>query len=253
MIRLFYTVLVIFLCASYTMRADLTDEAYTTYVEAEKADDNQTRKKLFNEALSSYLKLETDNASGPLLYAIANTYFQLGEYGYAVLYYTKAQKLLPRDTKIQHNVAIARQKAGLAPQNSLATTIFFFHYDFSYNEKLIACLTLLLVSFALLSLYIWFRNIVWFKKGAFCILFISFVIFLSLSWQMYLAPLDAVIVRPTALRVDAGMQYAPLGDTPILPGMEVEVMAIERDGDWLQVRLKSGQKGYIAKEYVRIV
>jgi len=235
------------------MSADGINDAYKKYVEAEQAQDNQTRKILFNDALSLYLKIENDNASGPLLFAIGNTYFQLGEYGYAILYYTKAQKLLPRDSRVEYNLQVARKRAGLGEQNSLFRTIFFFYYGVSFNEKIIACLFFLLASFGCFSLYIWFPQIHWFKKGGFGVLFICFILFLSVSWQKYLAPIDAVIVKPTALRVDAGSQYAMLSDAPVLPGMEVEVLAVEREGDWLQIRLESGQKGYIAKENVRIV
>ena len=66
--------------------------------------------KLYPEALKEYLSLEQNGiVSAPLYYNIGNCYYELGELGYAILYYLRAQRLSPDDEDINNNLAFARQ------------------------------------------------------------------------------------------------------------------------------------------------
>jgi tetratricopeptide (TPR) repeat protein len=67
-------------------------------------------KQLYPEALADYISLEDAGvASAAVYYNIGNCYFELGELGYAILYYLRAQKLDPGDEDIANNLAFARQ------------------------------------------------------------------------------------------------------------------------------------------------
>ncbi len=64
----------------------------------------------YNEALEVYKTIEQNNyRSAPLFFNIGNCYFELGEPGWAILYYLKARRLDPADDDIINNLEFARQ------------------------------------------------------------------------------------------------------------------------------------------------
>lgn len=236
------------------LQAALSDKAYTSYLDGERATSAEVRKKAFNDALTEYLRLETDNSSGKLFYDIGNCYFQLGEYGFSALYYYKGLKLEPRDAKLQMNLRIALEKAGVKepPPSALEDYVLFFHYRLSHNEKMVIGLLLFCFVFVLFSLHLWIKHPLA-KKGAVIFLWISFALTVSIVWSEYLAPKYAVVVKPSVLRLGAGKEYAAIQAEPLIPGMRVEVVSVAKEGDWLKVSLPSGPQGYVSNEYVRLV
>lgn len=230
------------------------DKAFVKYKEGERASNAMERKGAFNEALVLYLQMESDSPSAKLCFDIANTYYQLSEYGYAILYYNKALKENPRFDEARTNLQIALQKAGLqenAP-NIFQSYVLFFHYKMSHNEKGTVVLLLLFMAFTLLSVNLWLPLSL-LKKVAFGSLWVAFIFFGSLIWADYFTPPEAVIVRPVALRRDAGDQYAAVVGMPALSGTKVTVLSVGPDGNWLKVRTMSGEEGYVSKEYARII
>ncbi len=242
----------LFLLIPLLIQAD--DQAFLKYRQGEQASNTDERKRAFNEALTYYLQMQTDNPSATLLYNIANTYYQLNEYGYAILYYNKALKEAPRFSEARTNLNIALQKANIqdGEPNILQSYLLFFHYKMSHNEKEITVLFLFFIAFTLLSVYLWVPQLV-FKKVALILLWVSLVFVASIVWVDYFTPPQAIVVKPVALRRDAGDQYAALVGTPALSGTRVSVIEVLQNGNWLKVRTASGDVGYVSKEYVRII
>jgi len=230
-----------------------SDKAYIKYKEAELAPDPESRKEAYNDALNLYLQMESEAPSAILLFNIANTYFQLNEYGYAILYYYRALKEDPRSDMIHNNLQIALKKAGLQEESPsfIQRYPLFIHYKLSHNEKAITVLIFLFIVFALLSVNLWLPQLV-LKKVAILFLSIAGILFLSLVWGDYLTTPEAIVVRSVAIRRDAGTQYATIGN-PALSGTKVEVLSVEKEGHWMRVRLPSGEEGYLSKEFARII
>lgn len=230
------------------------DLAYQKYHEGEQATDTEVRKKAFNEALMLYLKEEGANSSSALSYDIANTYYQLHEYGYAILYYYKALKADPRNQLAFTNLQIALQKAGLPIDvpNAAQKYLLFFHFMLSHNEKVTTTLILLLLAFSFFSMHLWMHQDYLKKVGIYCLW--AVVPFLgSLLYLDNFSEPQAIVVQPSALRRDAGDQYATIPSNPALAGMKVTVLSVKADGNWLLVRLPSGTEGYLPKEAARLV
>jgi tetratricopeptide (TPR) repeat protein len=62
----------------------------------------------FIKASKAYLQLATAGyESGNLYFNLGNTYFKMGQKGRAILYYEKAQRLIPNDTALKTNLVIA--------------------------------------------------------------------------------------------------------------------------------------------------
>lgn len=242
----------IFLLLPLFLGAD--DRAFVKYKEGERASNAMERKHAFNEALTLYLQMESQSPSATLCYNIANTYYQLNEFGYAILYYNKALKENPRFDEARTNLNIALQKVGIPPEepNFVQSYLLFAHYKMAHNEKAITVIFMLFLAFALFSVYFWIPQVV-LKKVAFIGLWAALFFFVSILWADYFTAPQAVVVRPVALRRDAGDEYAPVVGPPVLSGTKVTVLSEESDGNWLKVESPSGEEGYISKEYARVV
>ncbi len=232
----------------------LLDQAYQRYEAGERATNATQRKAAFNEALEIYLKLDNEHASGKLLFDIGNTYFQLGEYGLAIYYYTCAEKEMPRDTKLQTNLQTALEKAGLPPEptSHLSNLLLFWHKYLSLYERnllLLACIALI---FAFSSLYIWL-NMKEFYYLACTTAVVGGLLCASIAWTQLFAPVKGVFIQPGILRKDAGQQFALAIQAPIPAGLRVSILSTSPNGDWLKVRLPSGDEGFAPKEQLRVV
>ena len=221
------------------------DTAFKRYKAGELATTPEVRKEAFNQALTLYLQMEGDTPSSLLCFDIANTYYQLHEYGFAILYYNKALKLDPRFSKAERNLQIALAKTGTSSQERSWTFL-------SHNEKVTGALFLLFFAFGLLSIYLWLGQAL-LKKGATFALGLAALLSLSILWSDYFSHPQAIIVRPVALRRDAGDQYAPVVGTPALAGTKVQVLSVQDGGNWIKVRMPSNEEGYISKDYARII
>lgn len=233
-------------------------DADKSYAAGESAATVSTRKQAFNSALEEYLDLEQDYnpqfGTGRLYYNIGNTYFQLEEYPLAVLYFLRAQALMPREEKVQQNLEITQDKLNLAkpaPANAFSN-VFFFHSRLSLPERLQLFFGLSLFTLLFTSAFLWLNNR-WIKNGIFLSLALTACMLLSLGYSRYISPIEAVIVRSTDLYRDAGKQYARANEQPLPAGSQVEVLDSQINGKWFKVRLANNDLGFIPDDAVRLV
>lgn len=215
------------------------------------------RQEAFNQALDLFLQLETDYrpqfGTGRLYYNIGNTYFQLGEYPRAILYYLRAQQLMPADEKIKSNLALARQKLDLSANlNASIWDLLLFQPFVSLPLRLqlffcAGCLTVLLF-----STWIWTRAR-WSLYASVIVLSIFTFLFISLIIVRYFTPVHAVLVHAVELRRDAGAQFAKTNSQPVPAGTVIEVLDISKNGLWYKVAVPGADFGYAPQESVRLV
>lgn len=233
-------------------------DAYETYVEGEKAKTIAERKTDFNKALGLYMKLDVmynpEFGTGKLFYDIANSYFQVEEYPWAILYYNRSLKLMPRNERVAHNLAVALQKAGI--QSSSFVTIydqaFYFHNKFALPERLRLFFIFGIILLVLISLSIWNPS----RKLKIPIIIAALccgAMLISVAYTRYFAPIDAIVIEATPLYKDAGTQYATVSELPVMPGNKVQVLDIRYNGEWLKVLDPSGNLGYVLNKTIRII
>ena len=229
------------------------DQAYEDYTQGEKSITIAERTKFFNMALVEYKKLEGSNASGKLLYNIANTYFQLGEYGQALLYYNRALIEKPRNEKIKANMAVALEKVGVlnASRSRVWEILFFFHHKFSLKERQIAFLFFGIIAVLIWSVYIWRRKY-YLRLSGIVITSCWSIFFMSLFWSLYFSSSECVIIKPCMIHRDAGKHYDIIVEKPINSGTK---MKIKKDqGDWFKVEVpEKGSIGFINKRDAEII
>lgn len=234
------------------------NQAYELYLAGEKATTIDKRNEAFNQSLSIYKDLEKSfdpsSSNGKLYYNIANNYFQLNQYPEAILYYMKAEKLMPDDEKLQKNLDIALKKASVDrfPQSSSFNPFLLITNYFSLARILQFLFFTSLILFILGLFFIFFPT-----KGLkimIGILSLNFLILLSsIFYSQFISPSYAVILKANQLYKDAGFQYAKVLDIPIKPGTEVKVLDILQAGRWLKILNQDGTVGYIPYDSIEII
>lgn len=232
-------------------------EANAYYQMGEKSKTVGEREQFFNNALKLYSDVEKDfnpaMGNGVLYYNIGNTYFQLGQYPWAVYYYYRAKALMPRSEEVQRNLSITLDKLKLEPvRPTIYQKIFAFNSFLSLPEKLEIFFFSGILALVLYSLYIWIP-----KKGIKFLFILSGLIcllaLLSLGYSRYLQPVEGVFVHAVSLYRDAGEQYAKVTPKPFPSGLKVEVLNQRENGKWLKIITPDGTVGYVPAEAIRLI
>jgi tetratricopeptide (TPR) repeat protein len=237
---------------------ELLEKSYQDYVKGEQAQSLGEREDAFNQSLLYYTELETQYqpiyGNGKLYYNIGNSYFQLGEYPFAALYYYRAKKLMPREDFVAVNLSMTLDKLGISEkqEESVFQKLFFYHFLFSIPEKLQLFFIISLVAVLSSSLYIWTR-FRFFKNTGVVFGFFAVLLLISFGFSHYIAPIEAVLVKSSALYRDAGYQYAKVQEAPVLSGSKLEVLDVIQKGEWLKVKTQTGDLGYVPQEALRII
>lgn len=208
------------------------------------------RQKNFNSALEIYLEIEQQNPSlthsNALYEAIADSYFQLGEYAKAILYTYRALELEPHNPALIKNLQLAQEQIGLTPQHEKNTLALFL----SFNGRLplpkryelffiTAVLTL-----ALISLVLWF-NAKWLRQIVFLFTALTALILTNIILSIYLIPLQGVLLKPTGLYREPNFNQPQLLPVPLMQGTKVRILDSAHRGTWIKVATPNDDIGYI--------
>ncbi|MCE5316829.1 MAG: hypothetical protein LLG04_05640 [Parachlamydia sp.] len=236
----------------------LLNNADQFYKSGETAKTLDERKKAFNQALGVYSDLEQkyhpDFGNGKLYYNIANTYFQLDDLPLSIYYYNRALALAPRDPAVRRNLAQAMHnlKLAVAPPTPLSWKALASTSFLSLPERLNLFFWSILILFVLASLYIWRRSR-WLKPLIGIAAAASLVMLCSLFYSQYIAPQEAVLIKPSILYRDAGFQYAKVIPEPLQAGLKVEVVSVRESGVWLKILSPDGSLGYVPGEAIKLL
>lgn len=257
---LFAVIVISIVFISLTMRfgdarLDIADAAYRT---GEAAKTIAAREQAFNQALGLYLAIDQEYhptfGTGRLDYNIGNTLFQLGDYGRAMLYYKRAESLMPRDQHIKRNLEAVRTKLSLTkqPGTGVFSRLFFFHTMLSLPERLQLFFIFALLAFVCASLHLWKSN-AGLKYITIVFSVPAAIMLLSLCYSYYFSPIEGVIIHSVDLRRDAGDQYEKVSKQPLPTGTEVEILSINPDNNWLKVLSPNGEFGYVPQDSIGLI
>ncbi len=258
MISLRYLPVLLWICLHAECHEKLLDEANAAYKAGETAHTLIERQEAFNHALNLFTDFEhlynPQYGTGVLYYDIANTYYQLEEYPFAVLYYYKALQLMPRSYRVHNNLAITLDKL-VIPMNKPASVfndIFFVHTRFSFPERMQLFFALAMILIVLGSVYVW-KPIRIIRASITVVSLCCALMLFSLLYSRYFEPIEGVIVHSSLLYRDAGLQYASVSDQPVLSGNKVKVVDVQHNGQWLKVVTTAGDIGYVPLTAIRVI
>lgn len=173
-------------------------------------------------------------------YNLGNSYFRLQQYGIALGYYRKAQRLRPNHQHLLHNIQLLLSRVGKSSSNQrVRTKVLFWYYLFNLRQLLLLCGIALL-----LTLLVWGFTIrkgaegkgqtlrwITMAAGAMTLVFgLSF----GLKWSSERMQVRGVI---TQSKVSARSGYGRQFESLFLLTEADEVRILETVGKWMQVEL----------------
>jgi len=175
---------------------------------------------------------------------IADSYFELGQYPWALVYYGRAKALTPRDRAVQGGWQSSLQKMGIESNSSSSHRLFMPFEGLLSLQEAIALLPL--CSFlSLLSFfgYVWLRRRE--LQGA-TVLWAAMALFLAgdIFYSKYMMPAKAVVVAPAQLYPFPSLKAIALEQSLLVPGDLIDVIEISSDGRWLKVSTSDKRFGY---------
>lgn len=245
---------------NFTLPLSTTDEKSLTvanqnYIQGIDAKTLWERKLFINEALLSYSLIATRHASPLLDFNIANCYYLLKEYAWAILYYNRALKSLPDFPAAINNLHLSQTALNIPTSDkptSILEKIISSNSRWPLRLKLGLFFISASTSIILVALWIWSKK-KWIKKVCFSFIGIASFFLCSLSLTWYVEPIEGVLVIPSHLYQSASANALPIAKEILLPGIKVQVIDSLDRGHWIKVITSSGQIGYLPHKTIRII
>jgi tetratricopeptide (TPR) repeat protein len=214
----------------------------------------------YNEALQAWTEVyNTGYRSASLCYNMGNAYFKLNNIPQAILFYERAYLLKPADEDINYNLQIARTL--IVDRFQEIPELFFVRwYDFIslfLSSNLWARISIIsfVLSLLFLSLYIYsskYRPKVigfWFAVSLFVITIGSLVFSVRNKYLVYDSH-KAIITTP----IISGKSSPDSSGTDLFVIHEGTKVTVEDElGDWLEIRLSDGNKGWVPLNSLNII
>ena len=222
------------------------------------ASDPAAAKDLYGRAALRFERIVHEGGvrNGKLFYNIGNIHFRLGDVGRAILYYRRAEQLIPNDPNLRQNLGYARarrvDKVDVKERTKVLKTLFFWHYDLSGRARL--------VLFAVLFGLVWvlaatrlFRPGAAPRWGIVLAGIVAALLFGSLLTDAVGGSqrAGAVLAPEVVARKGDAETYQPSFTEPLHAGTEFELL--EDRGEWLHIELADGRRCWVARKAVGLV
>lgn len=205
---------------------------------------------LYRLAAARYESLVNDHhiRNGSLYYNLGNTYFLAGDLGRAVVNYLRAMEYIPTNRQLLNALQEARlRQVDDFPQGAptqLRKAILFWHYHLGPRGRflIIAAASIALWSILAVSLFL---PLPWRWRA--CATLAGIMVLAGGSSLLHARNnprCAAVVVQPEILPRKGDAQiYDPAFTNPLHSGAEVTIL--EQRRDWLRIRVKDGNQGWI--------
>jgi tetratricopeptide (TPR) repeat protein len=239
-------------------RLSLAEEAFRRGVSLDQTNPSSARDQ-YERALLHYEALVREDGirNGRLYYNIANTYFRLGDLGYAILNYKRAALYIPQDENLEQNLEYARSRRvdriGLEESERIFKTLFFLHYDVPSRIRLAIFAITFAVIWIMASLMIlldwgFLRTILIVASIASGLFLLSIVVE---AVQASRNPEGVITAREVVARKGDAETYQPSFTEPLHAG--TEFTALEERPGWIHIELGNGARGWIPQSAAELV
>ncbi|MDP6923180.1 MAG: tetratricopeptide repeat protein [Candidatus Scalindua sp.] len=191
----------------------------------------------FEQAVSLYEQLlESGFINGQIYYNLGNAYYRLGAPGKAIMYYRRAEELLPRDADIKANINLLKrdfvdgETFGQKPEILKVACFWYFYLNLSEITSVTIYIYLALIASILSIIFLrqqWIRKIIIIFASCFLVLVIS----LGLKAYNQSVEMGVVIADESNIRYGPGAEYEPR--FKIHEGAEVRIE--EKKDKWYKV------------------
>lgn len=242
--RLFNIILALFFTTTLFAQGDLLQKANELYI-----------KEQFKEAIDVYNQLLMTNLESPEVYFnLGNAYYKTKQYPLSILNYERAKLLSPDDEDIAFNLQVANQHVVDAIQELPGIFIVRWWNSFVNSQTTDTWALISIISFVffliLAGLYFFARSSNM-RRTAFwtaCLLIAISMLSWSFAAQQKSRLVNhafAIVMQPT---VTVKSSPSENGTNLFVVHEGLKVKIIDKLGDWLEVRLADGKKGWLITE-----
>ena len=209
--------------------------------------DGKGAKELYQKAVLRFERLnrEAGIENGKLYFDIGNIYFRMDDLGRAILNYRKAERYIPNDPNLIHNLEYARSlrvdKLEERPRRKILKTLLFWHYDISsrYRSMIFVAANLLFWIGAGLRLLRLRFPPKWLLVSLLAVACLFLGSVLVEEWAESSRTAGVVVAKEIVARKGDGESYQPSFQEPLHSGTEFNL--IENRGQWRLVELVDGR------------
>jgi tetratricopeptide (TPR) repeat protein len=213
--------------------------------------------KQFQKAREIYEEIVRSGVNDPaVLYNLGNACARTGDVGAAVLYYTRALRLAPRDRDVRENLARIQPSINRPNTFFLLKPFAWLKNSISLNEWTILTSLFFFLTGTNLALYMLARGeprrrLLSTLTIAFAVILLFSGVFLSFKAYEELVIRTSIVMKPEALaRSGPGEQFEELYKFPA--GTKVRIIS-DPQGGWVRIRLMDGRSAYLPLTDIRSV
>jgi len=218
------------------------------------------KKQDYEKAIEAYQKIIAQGFESPeLYYNLGNSYFKSNKFTFAILNYERAKLLDPANEEISFNLKIAQQ------HNIDAIDAIPEWFLKSWINQLISSRSadfwsvLSIFTFILLlssGLFFLFTKSLLVKKISFAVA--AFMVIISITSFIFaykqnklLTNRDSAIIMSASITVKSSPDQTGTDLFLIHEGLKVDI--VDSSGDWREIRLKDGRKGWLLASAIAII
>ena len=214
----------------------------------------------FGSAIQYYTEIVNQGNEGAILfYNLGNSYYKSGENAKAILWYERALRLDPRNDDIQHNLLFVRQKLidKINQMPELFISKLWDNLSKSMTSRQWAILSIVfsVLFFSLIFLLILSKR-QWVRLASF---FFTIIISITLLFSIIFAHKESkrAIKTPEAIIMES---VVTTKNTPTESGSDlfvihegVKVSITDRVGEWYEIKIPNGEKGWVEQSCLEII
>jgi tetratricopeptide (TPR) repeat protein len=244
--QLIYTILAILFTFSVFAQTELIQKANDHY-----------KKEEFKQAIDGYNQVLMANLESPELYFnLGNAYFKTKQYSLAILNYERAKLLAPDDEDIDFNLQVANQYVVDAIQELPGIFLTRWWNSLVNSNTTDTWAVFSIVSFilflTLLGIYLFARSgdikRISFWAGCLMLLFtINSWWFASQQKNRTINHSYGIVMQPS---VTIKSSPSEKGTNLFVVHEGLKVRITDKIGDWIEIRLADGNKGWLLKETI---
>lgn len=226
---------------------DLIQKANQAYTEGQ-----------YSDALRYYNQVyQQGYESAPLLMNIGNAHFKLNDIPSSILFYERALRHAPNNEDIAFNLGLARSR--IIDKIEDVPKLFFLQWwdqikgslsleSWTYLSIISFVAFLLFFAAYLIAKRVWSKQLFFWPAMIFLLLGLHAVLFSSQLKSDRISRPEAIIFSPT-VTVKSSPDHSSIDLFVLHEGTKVQVS--DSLGEWIEIRIASGSKGWISGENLR--
>jgi len=244
--RLFNTILAILFSATLFAQADLLQKANEYYTKEE-----------YPKAIDEYNKILMTNLESPEVYFnLGNAYYKTNQFTLAILNFERAKLLAPDDEDIEFNLLVANQKVVDSIQELPGIFIVRWWNTLVNSQSTDTWAVLSILGFIVFLIFIglyFFASTGEVKRISFwaaCFLIVLSIFSWSFAARQKSRQVNhsyAIVMQPT---VTVKSSPSEKGTNLFVVHEGLKVRITDKLGDWLEIRLADGNKGWLLVESI---